>query len=62
MKTSADTKETMEQNRLRPECPGQPAGTLPLAGSVVETSPVADWISSAWFRQWEALAYGDASN
>ena len=62
MKTSADTKETMEQNRLRPECQRQPAWNLPLAGSVVETSPVADWINSAWFRQWEVLAYGSSGN
>ena len=62
MKTSADTKAAMKQNRLRPKCQGQPAGSSPLAGSVVKTSPVADWINSAWFRQWEALAYGDASN
>ena len=61
MNTSADTKETMEQNHLRPESQGQPAWALPLAGSVVETSPVADWINSGWFRQWEALAYGSAS-
>lgn len=62
MKTSAYTKETMEQDRLRLESQGQPAWTLPLAGSVVETSPVADWINSGWFRQWEALAYGCAGN
>jgi len=61
MKTSANAKETKEQVPLRPECQRQPAVTLPPAGVFVETSPVADWVNSGWFWQWEALAYGSAS-
>mgnify|MGYP001190318229 CR=1 FL=1 len=62
MKTPTDAKETKEQNRLRPECQRQSVGTLPPTGVSVETSPVADWVNSGWFRQWEALAYGSVSH
>ena len=39
---------------------GQSPDSQP-ADHLGDTSPVADWVHSEWFRQWEALAYGSAS-